>query len=84
MQDKQNHRNMGLDKLKQSVLEVELLKEQLSLKGDELQAKNAEANKTLDTMLFEQNEAEKNRKYQFKSRNPLRFKKNAYENDKRL
>ncbi|ANZ76269.1 BA75_02408T0 [Komagataella pastoris] len=59
MQDKQNHRNMGLDKLKQSVLEVELLKEQLSLKGDELQAKNAEANKTLDTMLFEQNEAEK-------------------------
>ncbi|AOA62171.1 Dynein heavy chain [Komagataella phaffii] len=59
MQDKQNHRNMGLDKIKESVLEVELLKEQLSLKGDELKAKNAEANKTLDTMLFEQNEAEK-------------------------
>lgn len=58
-EDNQRFISTGLDKLNESVLKVKEMSKLLSIKQDQLRLKEKEARKTLDTMLVEQNEAER-------------------------
>ncbi|CCD23572.1 dynein heavy chain NDAI_0B05390 [Naumovozyma dairenensis CBS 421] len=49
----------GLEKLTESVVKVQNLEKELSVKKSELEVKEQEARKTLDNLLFEQNESER-------------------------
>ncbi|TPX59802.1 hypothetical protein PhCBS80983_g02245 [Powellomyces hirtus] len=58
LEDRQRHLNVGLDKLKETVVKVEELRKSLAIKRNELEAKNSEANEKLKKMVAEQQEAE--------------------------
>ncbi|WVR09001.1 hypothetical protein IAU60_006061 [Kwoniella sp. DSM 27419] len=58
LEDQQRHLNVGLDKLKDTVSQVEELRESLAAKSSQLEAKNAEANQKLKQMVADQQEAE--------------------------
>ncbi|KAJ3176317.1 hypothetical protein HDU87_005359 [Geranomyces variabilis] len=58
LEDRQRHLNVGLDKLKETVVKVEELRKSLAIKRNELESKNSEANEKLKTMVAEQQEAE--------------------------
>ena len=49
---------MGLDKLRDTVEQVEELRKSLAIKRSQLEAKNAEANEKLKRMVADQQEAE--------------------------
>jgi dynein heavy chain 1 len=61
LEDQQLHLNVGLQKIRETVSQVENLQKSLSLKSQELEAKNALANQKLKQMLADQQEAEKKR-----------------------
>ncbi|KAJ3021261.1 hypothetical protein HKX48_008890 [Thoreauomyces humboldtii] len=58
LEDRQRHLNVGLDKLRETVVKVEELRKSLALKRGELETKNNEANEKLKNMVAEQQEAE--------------------------
>lgn len=59
LQSQQRHINVGLDKIRDTVIQVKHLKENLSKKQAELYEKDLSAKKMLDKMLIDQNEAER-------------------------
>ncbi|XP_077870638.1 cytoplasmic dynein 1 heavy chain 1-like [Saccoglossus kowalevskii] len=59
LEEQQLHLNVGLQKIKETVDQVEELQKSLSLKSKELEAKNAMANAKLKQMVKDQQEAEK-------------------------
>ncbi|CCH41669.1 Cytoplasmic dynein 1 heavy chain 1 [Wickerhamomyces ciferrii] len=59
LQHGQRHLNSGLDKLKETVIKVRFLKEELSKKETQLKDKEKEARTMLNKILEEQNEAER-------------------------
>merc|ERR1719454_176024 len=61
LEEQQLHLNIGLQKIRETVKQVEDLQKSLSLKSEELEAKNALANQKLKQMLTDQQEAEKQR-----------------------
>jgi dynein heavy chain 1 len=58
LEDQQRHLNVGLDKLKETVDQVEDLRISLAAKRTQLESKNAEANMKLRQMVADQQEAE--------------------------
>ena len=58
LEDEQRHLNVGLDKLKSTVVQVEDLRQSLAIKRTQLESKNAEANEKLHKMVGDQREAE--------------------------
>ncbi|OWB58788.1 hypothetical protein B5S28_g4867 [[Candida] boidinii] len=65
LQDFQHHINVGLDKLRDTVLEVKHLKETLISKKEMLAFKDKEARLMLDKMITDQNEAERKQEASF-------------------
>lgn len=63
LDDNQRQINVGLDKLKETVLEVERLKRSLSEKNGSLRKKDEEALTVLNKMITEQNEAERKKEF---------------------
>ncbi|KAJ3336987.1 hypothetical protein HDU93_001788 [Gonapodya sp. JEL0774] len=61
LEEQQRHLNVGLDKLRDTVVKVEELRISLAQKGRELEMKNELANEKLKKMLTDQNEAEQKR-----------------------
>ncbi|TPX53424.1 hypothetical protein SeMB42_g00788 [Synchytrium endobioticum] len=61
LEDRQRHLNVGLDKLKDTVVKVEELRKSLASKKRELEAKTVEANEKLKKMVSDQQEAEQKR-----------------------
>ena len=59
LEDEQLHLNVGLNKIRETVDQVEELQKSLALKSNELESKNAAANAKLKEMLKDQQEAEK-------------------------
>ncbi|CAM9594499.1 unnamed protein product [Lampetra planeri] len=59
LEEQQMHLNVGLRKIKETVDQVEELRKDLSIKSQELEAKNAAANDKLKKMVIGQQEAEK-------------------------
>ncbi|KAG0320600.1 hypothetical protein BGZ99_004425, partial [Dissophora globulifera] len=59
LEEQQRHLNVGLDKLKDTVVKVEELRKSLAIKKNELELKNKEANEKLKKMVDDQQEAEK-------------------------
>lgn len=59
LEDEQLHLNVGLNKIRETVDQVEELQKSLALKSRELEQKNAMANSKLKEMLKDQQEAEK-------------------------
>lgn len=59
LQKGQRHLNSGLDKLKETVIKVKYLKEDLTKKEEQLKFKEIEAREMLNKILEEQNEAER-------------------------
>ncbi|KAF8934382.1 dynein heavy chain [Dissophora ornata] len=59
LEEQQRHLNVGLDKLKDTVVKVEELRKSLAIKKRELEIKNRQANEKLQTMVADQQEAEK-------------------------
>ncbi|VDP02192.1 unnamed protein product [Soboliphyme baturini] len=59
LEEQQLHLNVGLNKIKETEVQVKELQKSLSLKSTELEAKNAAANAKLKQMLSDQQEAEK-------------------------
>lgn len=59
----QRHIIVGLDKLKETVLEVSEMRKVLSEKQESLQAKETDAKNMLDKMIVNQNEAERKREF---------------------
>lgn len=59
LEDEQMHLNVGLNKIRETVEQVEELQKSLALKSNELEAKNSAANAKLKEMLKDQQEAEK-------------------------
>ncbi|WWC63949.1 uncharacterized protein I303_106555 [Kwoniella dejecticola CBS 10117] len=58
LEEQQRHLNVGLDKLRDTVSQVEELRHSLAAKSSQLEAKNAEANQKLRQMVTDQQEAE--------------------------
>ena len=58
LEEQQRHLHVGLDKLKDTVTQVEELRKSLAIKRSQLEAKNAEANEKLKRMVADQQEAE--------------------------
>lgn len=58
LEEQQRHLHVGLDKLQDTVTQVEELRKSLAIKRAELQAKDAEANEKLKRMVADQQEAE--------------------------
>ncbi|KAK8843995.1 hypothetical protein IAR55_006788 [Kwoniella newhampshirensis] len=58
LEDQQRHLNVGLDKLRDTVSQVEELRHSLAAKSLQLEAKNSEANHKLRQMVTDQQEAE--------------------------
>src|SRR6266576_2249232 len=58
LEEQQRHLHVGLDKLKDTVTQVEDLRKSLAIKRSQLQAKDAEANEKLKRMVADQQEAE--------------------------
>lgn len=58
LEEQQRHLHVGLDKLKDTVTQVEELRKSLAIKRSQLQAKDAEANEKLRRMVANQQEAE--------------------------
>ncbi|WWC91126.1 uncharacterized protein L201_006067 [Kwoniella dendrophila CBS 6074] len=58
LEEQQRHLNIGLDKLQDTVSQVEELRHSLAAKSSQLEAKNAEANQKLRQMVTDQQEAE--------------------------
>ncbi|KAI8361054.1 dynein heavy chain [Mortierella sp. GBAus27b] len=59
LEEQQRHLNVGLDKLKDTVVKVEELRVSLASKEKELENKNRQANEKLQSMIAGQQEAEK-------------------------
>ncbi|KAL5535276.1 DYN1_2 [Sanghuangporus sanghuang] len=58
LEEQQRHLHVGLDKLKDTVTQVEELRKSLAIKRRQLEAKNAQANEKLQRMVSDQQEAE--------------------------
>ncbi|CCL98405.1 uncharacterized protein FIBRA_00400 [Fibroporia radiculosa] len=58
LEEQQRHLHVGLDKLRDTVTQVEELRKSLAIKRSQLEAKNAEANEKLRRMVSDQQEAE--------------------------
>ncbi|KIJ45695.1 hypothetical protein M422DRAFT_778888 [Sphaerobolus stellatus SS14] len=58
LEEQQRHLHVGLDKLRDTVTQVEELRKSLAIKRQQLEAKNAEANEKLRRMVADQQEAE--------------------------
>ena len=58
LEEQQRHLHVGLDKLKDTVIQVEELRKSLAIKRSQLQAKDQEANEKLKRMVADQQEAE--------------------------
>lgn len=58
LEEQQRHLNVGLDKLRETVVQVENLRKSLAVKRTQLEAKNAEANDKLKRMVADQQDAE--------------------------
>jgi dynein heavy chain 1, cytosolic len=58
LEEQQRHLHVGLDKLKDTVTQVEELRKSLAIKRSQLEAKDAEANEKLKRMVADQQEAE--------------------------
>lgn len=58
LEEQQRHLHVGLDKLRDTVTQVEELRKSLAVKRSQLQAKDAEANEKLKRMVADQQEAE--------------------------
>lgn len=58
LEEQQRHLNVGLDKLHETVVQVEDLRKSLAVKRTQLEAKNAEANDKLKRMVVDQQDAE--------------------------
>ena len=58
LEEQQRHLHVGLDKLKDTVTQVEELRKSLAIKRRQLEAKDAEANEKLQRMIADQREAE--------------------------
>ncbi|KZT06248.1 dynein heavy chain [Laetiporus sulphureus 93-53] len=58
LEEQQRHLHVGLDKLRDTVTQVEELRKSLAIKRTQLEAKNAEANEKLKRMVADQQEAE--------------------------
>ncbi|KAI0090006.1 dynein heavy chain protein 1 [Irpex rosettiformis] len=58
LEEQQRHLHVGLDKLRDTVTQVEELRKSLAIKRSQLEAKNAEANEKLKRMVADQQEAE--------------------------
>jgi dynein heavy chain 1 len=58
LEEQQRHLNVGLDKLRDTVTQVEDLRRSLAIKRTQLEAKDAEANDKLRRMVTDQQEAE--------------------------
>ncbi|TFY72237.1 hypothetical protein EVG20_g758 [Dentipellis fragilis] len=58
LEEQQRHLHVGLDKLRDTVTQVEELRKSLAIKRTELEAKNLEANEKLKQMVSDQQEAE--------------------------
>lgn len=58
LEEQQRHLHVGLDKLRDTVTQVEDLRKSLAIKRSQLEAKNKEANEKLQRMVADQQEAE--------------------------
>lgn len=58
LEEQQRHLHVGLDKLRDTVIQVEQLRKSLAMKRTQLEAKDAEANEKLKRMVADQQEAE--------------------------
>ncbi|KAK4688349.1 dynein cytoplasmic 1 heavy chain, partial [Tremellales sp. Uapishka_1] len=58
LEEQQRHLNVGLDKLRETVNQVEELRHSLAAKSTQLEAKNVQANQKLRQMVTDQQEAE--------------------------
>lgn len=81
LEENQRHTNVGLDKLKETVLEVRQMREVLSEKKKILELKDADAREMLNKMIYEQNEAERKREFSVEAK--IELEKQEVEINKR-
>ncbi|OBA23629.1 hypothetical protein METBIDRAFT_30066 [Metschnikowia bicuspidata var. bicuspidata NRRL YB-4993] len=63
LEESQRHTNIGLDKLRETVVEVSQMEKVMSEKKMKLQLKDDEARKMLNKMIVDQNESERKREF---------------------
>lgn len=73
LEDQQRHFNVGLDKLRDTVLKVRELKASLAQKKSQLEVKSQEAKEMLRHMVAEQNEAERKREASIEIQHALKI-----------
>ncbi|KAG5419290.1 DYN1 [Candida metapsilosis] len=69
--ERQRHIILGLEKLQETVIQVDKMKSFLTTKEKELAEKNLEARKMLDQMLVDQNEAERKQEFSIETQAEL-------------
>ena len=72
MEEQQRHLHVGLDKLRDTVTQVEQLRQSLAIKRAQLESKDAEANEKLKRMVAEQQEAERKKSASIEIQDELR------------
>ncbi|KAK3828336.1 MAG: dynein heavy chain [Benniella sp.] len=75
LEEQQRHLNVGLDKLKDTVVKVEELRKSLAIKEKELSNKNRQANEKLQSMIGGQQEAEKKKEMSIEIKAALAIQK---------
>ncbi|KAG2370226.1 dynein heavy chain protein 1 [Suillus spraguei] len=75
LEEQQRHLHVGLDKLKDTVTQVEELRKSLAIKRSQLQAKDAEANEKLRRMVADQQEAEQKKTASIEIQAPFSIKR---------
>ncbi|RKP12812.1 hydrolytic ATP binding site of dynein motor region D1-domain-containing protein [Piptocephalis cylindrospora] len=79
LEEQQRHLNVGLEKLRATVGQVEELRVSLALKKSELEKKNSEANEKLRKMVADQQEAESKKSTSIRIQGELEVQKRAIE-----
>lgn len=82
MEENQRHTTNGLNKLRETVLQVGRLKEELSAKQLELNKRDKEARDMLDVMLSRQNEAERKQEFSITAQEELNKQEHEIETKK--
>ncbi|RKP08503.1 dynein heavy chain [Thamnocephalis sphaerospora] len=72
LEEQQRHLNIGLEKLRDTVVQVEELRKSLAIKKNELEAKNQQANEKLKKMVADQQEAEQKKSASIKFQEALK------------
>ncbi|ORX61965.1 dynein heavy chain [Hesseltinella vesiculosa] len=84
LEEQQRHLNVGLEKLKDTVIKVEELRKSLAIKKNQLELKNAQANEKIKQMVADEKEAEQKKAASIQIQEALEIQNKEIEERRRV